>query len=232
MSKRRKIENTEYEVGHGKPPKEYQFKKGQSGNPKGRPPKKKRPLEPSLAEIKRAQAMVRYELYREVPVNNGRGIEKLPLLQVILRSMGQQAAKGNRFSQRRLLDLIMAAENEEHGHYMELFQEAVKYKRDKEQMIQHYEDQGLTPPEIYPHPDHVDPDPRTGRVRFTGPMSKEEKEAWDQLEERRDLALEAIEFLEKELEKDPDNKAMKKKLAEERRICRKFNEVLPKKADG
>lgn len=27
----------EYEVGYGKPPKEYQFKKGQSGNKKGRP---------------------------------------------------------------------------------------------------------------------------------------------------------------------------------------------------
>src|SRR5467141_3604759 len=30
----------EYKVGPGRPPKEYQFKKGQSGNPKGRKPKK------------------------------------------------------------------------------------------------------------------------------------------------------------------------------------------------
>ncbi len=31
----------DYEVGCGKPPKEYQFKPGQSGNPRGRPPKRK-----------------------------------------------------------------------------------------------------------------------------------------------------------------------------------------------
>ena len=31
----------EYDVGYGKPPKETQFRKGQSGNPNGRPKKKK-----------------------------------------------------------------------------------------------------------------------------------------------------------------------------------------------
>ena len=31
----------DYEIGCGKPPKEHQFKPGQSGNLKGRPPKRK-----------------------------------------------------------------------------------------------------------------------------------------------------------------------------------------------
>lgn len=36
MTKKRSAEG-DYEVGHGKPPKHGQFKKGRSGNPKGRP---------------------------------------------------------------------------------------------------------------------------------------------------------------------------------------------------
>lgn len=35
--KRRKNKERDYEVGYGRPPKHSQFKKGQSGNPKGRP---------------------------------------------------------------------------------------------------------------------------------------------------------------------------------------------------
>ena len=35
-----KARKGDYEVGYGRPPKQYQFKKGQSGNPRGRPRKK------------------------------------------------------------------------------------------------------------------------------------------------------------------------------------------------
>ena len=31
------MKDKDYEVGYGRPPKDKQFKKGQSGNPKGRP---------------------------------------------------------------------------------------------------------------------------------------------------------------------------------------------------
>lgn len=37
----RKTPDGDYEVGHGRPPKETRWKKGQSGNPKGRPKSKK-----------------------------------------------------------------------------------------------------------------------------------------------------------------------------------------------
>lgn len=37
MVKRTRLKPPEDDVGYGKPPREFQFKKGQSGNPKGRP---------------------------------------------------------------------------------------------------------------------------------------------------------------------------------------------------
>ena len=41
-----------YRVGYGRPPKEYQFKPGQSGNPKGRPKNSfKSPLKRMLLEL-------------------------------------------------------------------------------------------------------------------------------------------------------------------------------------
>jgi hypothetical protein len=49
-----KTPEPEYKVGPGRPPKEYQFKPGQSGNPKG-PKRKPKPMAPDLkAALERA----------------------------------------------------------------------------------------------------------------------------------------------------------------------------------
>jgi hypothetical protein len=51
------------EVGYGKPPRHTQFRKGQSGNPGGRP--RRRP-------VQRANALVLAEAYRSVVIREDR----------------------------------------------------------------------------------------------------------------------------------------------------------------
>ena len=57
---------TDYEVGYGKPPKSSRFKKGKSGNPKGRPKGAKNRL-PNLNE-ERLKSIIIKEAYRPINV--------------------------------------------------------------------------------------------------------------------------------------------------------------------
>jgi len=84
-------EEKDYEVGYGKPPKHTQFKPGQSGNPLGRP-KKKRTVDDIIQKI----------LQEEIMING----EKKSTKELFLRSMMKNAIKGNATATKLLLSLI------------------------------------------------------------------------------------------------------------------------------
>ena len=74
----------DYEVGYGKPPKSGQFKKGQSGNPKGRP-----------KEAKGVKASLKRELTTTITVRE-RGQEvKLTKAEVLAKGLMSDALKGD-----------------------------------------------------------------------------------------------------------------------------------------
>ena len=68
---------TDYDVGYRKPPKQGQFKKGETGNPRGRP---KRPTHamPEWHE-ERMKAIISQEAYRLIDIHEGGKEARLPL---------------------------------------------------------------------------------------------------------------------------------------------------------
>ena len=71
------------EVGYGKPPKHAQFKKGQSGNPRGRP-KGTKNLKTDLAE----------ELAEQVRIREGNQTKKVTKQRAMVKSLVAKAANG------------------------------------------------------------------------------------------------------------------------------------------
>lgn len=89
----------EYAVGYGKPPKQSQFKKGQSGNPKGQ--RKSRPKQPRMImdEIFAEKVRVR---------ENGRSM-LVTVRQAIIMRLRAKAPRGDRAAINVLLDYIRDA---------------------------------------------------------------------------------------------------------------------------
>jgi len=83
MGKTERSPGDPYEVGFGKPPRRTQFKKGRSGNPKGRP-RKKPDLYSELTKVLREKVTI---------VVDGQQ-EKVTVQQALLRRQRDQALRG------------------------------------------------------------------------------------------------------------------------------------------
>lgn len=87
-------EDSEYEVGYGKPPKESRWKPGQSGNPKGRPRK-----------TTILDDLIREELDRMVEVREQGTTKKITKREALAKSLVNAALKDPRLAH-RLLPLL------------------------------------------------------------------------------------------------------------------------------
>ncbi|MDO8433560.1 MAG: DUF5681 domain-containing protein [Candidatus Binatus sp.] len=88
-----------YRVGYRRPPRQHQFKKGQSGNPKGRP-----------RGSKGSKTLLRKILAQKVAVNEQGQQRSISMLEVVLKQWINKAARGDYRSIRLLLENIPALE--------------------------------------------------------------------------------------------------------------------------
>ena len=79
-----------YKVGRGKPPKEHQWKKGQSGNPSGKKRKASK-----AANAKPLKDYLVYELLESVSLTIGGKTQKVPFVQALAKSCLHDLLKGS-----------------------------------------------------------------------------------------------------------------------------------------
>jgi hypothetical protein len=99
-----KTQSASCDVGYGKPPRHTQFRKGQSGNPGGRP--RGEPVE-------RLKALTLQEAYRAVVIMEDGRAQPVSALQAILRSQIELAMKGNIRAQRDILTAVRTFERQD-----------------------------------------------------------------------------------------------------------------------
>jgi hypothetical protein len=193
-------------VGYCRPPKEHQFKPGESGNKSGRP-KKQAPVVSKLEQPHRQ--LVRDELYRLVPMKEGDKMVKVPALVAMIRGQWAAGTRGNRLAAKMMIDLIKDIERESAAAHAELMKTLVDMKQKGMARQRAAQRAGEPEPEFDIYPEDISINMETGEATFRDPTIRKLDEEYSRISEE-------VEAAGKRLKKAPRDKKLKLKLEIER----------------
>ena len=217
-------------AGYRKPPEQHRFKKGASGNPRGRP-RKTEPTKSAGASHTQLEDILLTEALRPIQIRENDKVTEVPMIQAVIRSMGVAAVKGSHRSQTTLASMVQAVQAKRYEDLKTLFQSAIEYKDSWQREFDECDRRGIPRPEPVPHPHEIVLNSTTMEVRFNGPISPDDKAEWDQLADRRKVSLEEIaEF--RRLLKRPSKFAQfyEEDLAREQSLADMIGGIIPDEA--
>lgn len=160
-------------TGYRNPPQSGRFQKGVSGNPRGRP--RKRRDEPALPDHRAptVQEVIWSEFDRNIPITDDSGRHTITMKHAVVRAMAATAIKRGVLAQRSFLELTATEEE----RYRKEKEKSYKFWRDYKEAAEARIAAGEPRPDDQPDPDYIKLDWRSGDVRIEGPIDREDRAA-------------------------------------------------------
>ena len=198
--------NQDQPVGYGHPPKEHQFKPGQSGNPHGRPKGSRNKVLAKRGLGKFEETVLAHADELMTIKENGVPME-VTALDAVLKSTKLNALKGKVSAQRLILEVFADSLRRVDEKTLATAETLFEYKARMELLQQQCEANNLPfdPPGPLPHHIHIDME--SGKAILLGPATRQERDREAFLKARYSSLEEEIDKLiitQGEIGEDPE----------------------------